>query len=90
MFQDVVACGRTSAGVEERAIAAFGALVRTVELAAAAGVVAAPDPFQATRQIWSAVRGAVAFELRGLVPNTHPEAAYRAIIQTIISGLAPR
>jgi len=90
MFQDAIPRGRESAQVGEHAIAAFCALVRTVELAAAAGVVAAADPFQAARQIWSAVHGAVASELRGLVPTPDPEAAYRAVIQAIISGLAPR
>lgn len=49
----------------------------------------APDPFEAARQIWGAVHGAIAFELRGLVPAPDLEAAYRAVIQTVISGLAP-
>src|SRR6202030_4316513 len=51
--------------VEEHAQATFGALVRIVELAAAAGVIAAPDPFEVAQQIWSAVHGAVALELKG-------------------------
>jgi AcrR family transcriptional regulator len=90
MFQDAAPRGRESAEVAEHAAAAFGALVRTVELAAAAGVLAAPDAIEAARQIWSAVHGAIAFEFRGLVPAPDPEAAYRAVIQTVISGLAPQ
>jgi AcrR family transcriptional regulator len=89
MFQDAIPRGRESAKVGEHAIAAFGALVRTVELAAAAGVLAAPDAVETARQIWSAVHGAIASEFRGLVPTPDPEATYRAIIKTIISGLAP-
>jgi len=73
--------------VGEHAIAAFGALVRIVELAAAAGVISAPDPFGAAQQIWSAVHGAVALELKGLVLTPDPEASYRALIETIIRGL---
>lgn len=57
MFQDAIPRGRESAKVGEHAAAAFGALVRTVELAAAAGVLAAPDASEAARQIWSAVHG---------------------------------
>lgn len=90
MFQDAIPRGRTSAEVAEHAIAAFGALARTVELAAEAGVLATADPLQAAWQIWSAVHGAVAFELSGLIPAPDPEAAYRAFLQVIISGLAPR
>ena len=89
MFQYAIPRGRESAKVGEHAIAAFGALVRTVELAAAAGVLAAPDAVEAARQIWSAVHGAVASELRSLVPTPDPEATYHSIIKTIISGLAP-
>jgi AcrR family transcriptional regulator len=89
MFQDAIPHGRESAEVGEHAAAAFCALVRTVELAATAGVLAAPDAFEAARQIWSAVHGAIACEFRGRVPSPDPEAAYRAIIQASISGLAP-
>jgi AcrR family transcriptional regulator len=89
MFQDAITRGRESAEVAEHAIAAFGALVRTVELAAAAGVLAAPDTFEAARHIWSAVHGAIALELRGFVPTPDPERTYRAIIQTIVRGLTP-
>jgi AcrR family transcriptional regulator len=74
--------------VAEHARASFGALVRMVELAAASGVIGAPDPLEAAQQIWSAVHGAVALELKGLVLTPDPEATYRAYIDTIIRGLA--
>jgi AcrR family transcriptional regulator len=75
---------------EEHARAAFGALVRNVELAAAAGAISAADPFEAAMQIWSSVHGAVALELKGLVLTPDPEATYRALLQTLIRGFAPR
>jgi len=87
MFEDAIPHERDSVEVGEHAIAAFGALVRIVELAAAAGVISAPDPFGAAQQIWSAVHGAVALELKGLVLTQDPEASYRALIETIIRGL---
>jgi AcrR family transcriptional regulator len=89
MFEDAIPHEHDSAEVEEHAHAAFGALVRTVELAAAAGVIAAPNPVEAAQQIWSAVHGAVALELRGLVLTPDPEATYAALLDTLIAGLAP-
>jgi AcrR family transcriptional regulator len=76
--------------VEEHARAAFGALVRKVELAAAAGVISVADPFEAAMQIWSSVHGAVALELKGRVLTPDPEATYRALLETLIRGFAPR
>jgi AcrR family transcriptional regulator len=75
--------------VATHARAAFGALVRNVELAAAAGVIAAPDPVETAQQIWSGVHGAVALELKGLVLTPDPAVTYAAFIETIIRGLAP-
>jgi len=72
------------------AATAFGALVRSVELSAAAGVIAAPDPVEAAQQIWSAVHGAVALELKGLVLTPDPLYTYTTFLDTIIRGLAPR
>ena len=76
--------------VEEHARATFTALVRTVELAAAAGVIADPDPVEAGQQIWSTVHGAVALELKGLVQTPDPQYTYQALLTTVIRGLAPR
>ena len=77
-----------SAEVAEHAAACFGALVRNVELTAAAGQIVAPDPPEVAQQIWSAVHGAVALELKGLVCTPDPEATYSALFDTIIRGLA--
>ena len=76
--------------VAEHAAAAFGSLVRIVELGAAAGVIAAPDPVEAAQQIWSTLHGAVALELKGLVLTPDPQYTYQALLATIIRGLAPR
>jgi len=89
MFEDAIPCEHESAEVDEHARAAFGALVRTVELAAAAGLLAAPDPVEAAQQIWSGVHGAVALELKGLVLTQDPAATYRAFLETLVRGLAP-
>ena len=92
MFEDAIPREREreSAQVEEHARACFGALVRGVEMASAAGVIAAPNPFEAAQQIWSAVHGAVALELKGLVLTEDPAATYGAFLDTMIRGLAPR
>ena len=76
--------------VGEHAAAAFGALVSIVELAAAAGVIAAPDPVEVAQQIWSALHGAVALELKGLVLTPDPLYTYQTFLDTLIRGLAPR
>jgi AcrR family transcriptional regulator len=89
MFEGAIPHEHDSAEVEEHAHAAFGALVRNVELATAAGVLAARDPVEAAQQIWSSVHGAVALELQGLVLTPDPEATYRALVATVIRGLGP-
>jgi hypothetical protein len=61
-----------------------------VELASAVGVIATPNPVEAAQQIWSAVHGAVALELKDLVLTPDPAATYSAYIDTIVRGLAPR
>jgi hypothetical protein len=78
------------AEVAEHAAACFGALVRNVELTAAAGQIVAPDTPEAAQQIWSALHGAVALELKGLVCTPDPEATYCALLDTIFRGLAPQ
>jgi AcrR family transcriptional regulator len=90
MFEDAIPHEHDNEEVREHARAAFGALVRAVELAAAAGVLAAPDPLEAAQQIWSAVHGAVALELKGLVLTPDPQYTYRTFLTTVIRGLAPR
>jgi AcrR family transcriptional regulator len=88
MFEEAIPHERSSDEVAEHAAAAFDALVRNVEAAAAAGQIEAPDPREVAQQIWSAVHGAVALELKGLVLTPDPEATYRAAVETMLRGLA--
>jgi len=90
MFEKAIPREHVNPDVEEHATATFLALVRVVELAAAAGVIAAPDPVEAAQQIWSGVHGAVSLELRGLVQTPDPERTYRDFMATIVRGLAPQ
>jgi AcrR family transcriptional regulator len=90
MFEDAIPHEKDNAAVGECAASAFGALVRIVELLSAAGVIAAPDPVEVAQQVWSAVHGAVALELKGHVLTPDPERTYRAFLATLLRGLAPR
>jgi hypothetical protein len=90
MFEDAIPHEKDSPEVEAHARASFTALVRIVELAAAAGQIDAPSPLEAAQQVWSAVHGAVALELKGLVLTPDPVATYRAFLETVIRGLSPR
>jgi AcrR family transcriptional regulator len=90
MFEEAVPRDRDAADVGEHAEAAFLALVRIVELGAAAGVLDAADPVEAAQQIWSCLHGAVALELKGLTLTSDPEATYRALLATLIRGFAIR
>jgi len=90
MFEDAIPHEADNPEVGEHAAACFGALVRAVELSAAAGVIAAPDPLEVAQQIWSAVHGAVALELKGLVQTPDAQYTYQSFIATLIRGLAPR
>lgn len=74
--------------VVEQAAAAFGALVRVVELAAAAGAITAPDATEVAQQVWNTVHGAVALELKGLILTPDPAVTYAACVETLIRGLA--
>jgi AcrR family transcriptional regulator len=90
MFEDAIPHMFDNPEVAEHAEAAFNALVRVVEVSAAAGVIAAPNPVEVAQQIWSTVHGAVALELKGLIQTEDPAATYRASIDTLFRGLAPR
>ena len=89
MFEDAIPHERDNPEVVEHARATFGALVRIVELASAVGVLAAPDPVEAAQQIWSAVHGATALELKGLVLTPDAEKTYLTLLTTLSRGLAP-
>jgi AcrR family transcriptional regulator len=87
MFEDAIP-REFSDEVSEHAIAAFAALVQKVEAAATAGRIEAADPTEVAQQVWSALHGAVALELKGLVLTPDPEATYRATVDTMLNGLA--
>ena len=90
MFEDAIPHEFDNEEVGEHAAAAFGALVRVVELAAAAGAIAAPNPMEVAQQIWSSLHGAVALELKGLVLTPDPQYTYQELVTTVVRGLAPR
>ena len=89
MFEGALPHDFDSPEVAEHATAAFGELVRQVELAAAAGAIRAPEPRETAQQIWSTVHGAVTLELQGLVLTPDPAATYQATLDTLLRGLAP-
>jgi AcrR family transcriptional regulator len=91
MFEDAIPRERQEAHpgeVTEQAAAAFTALVRVVEFAAAAGAISAPEPTEVAQQLWNTVHGAVALELKGLILTPDPAATYQASLETLIRGLA--
>jgi AcrR family transcriptional regulator len=90
MFEGAIPHNRDSEEVAEHAAASFEALVRNVETAAAAGRIEAAVPREVAQQIWSTVHGAVALELNDLVLTPDPEATYQALLDVLLSGLAPR
>jgi AcrR family transcriptional regulator len=90
MFEDAIPHPQASAELAEHASAAFDALVRNVETAAAAGLIVAADSREAAQQIWSAVHGAMALELNGQVLTPDPEATYQGLLATLFRGLITR
>jgi AcrR family transcriptional regulator len=90
MFEEAIPHEHDSAEVEEHALGSFYPLLRNVELAAAAGAISVTDPFEAAQQIWCAVHGAVALELKGLILTPDAEATYRGLIEMVLRGFAPR
>jgi AcrR family transcriptional regulator len=90
MFEGAIPRERPSeaAEVHEQGAAAFGALVRVVEYAAASGAISAPEPAEVAQQLWNAVHGAVALELKGMILTADPAATYQASLETLIRGLA--
>jgi AcrR family transcriptional regulator len=89
MFEDAIPHENVSAEAIEHAAAAFDALVQTVETAAAEGRIIAAQPREVAQQIWSAVHGAVALELKSLVQTPDPQTTYRDLVDTMLRGLAP-
>lgn len=90
MFEGTVPREQLSEEVGEHAAAAFGALLRNVELAAIAGRIDAAEFQEAAQQLWCAVHGAVELELKGLVQTPDLEATYEAMTDTMLRGLGSR
>jgi len=88
MFENAIPRDDLPDVVREHAAAAFGAIVGAVELAAASGVIVAPDATAVAQQLWSAVHGAVALELKGMIQTPDPTAAFDALLLTLVRGLA--
>jgi AcrR family transcriptional regulator len=88
MFEGAIPRDHLSVVVSEHAAAAFGALVRSVELAAAAGEIIAAEATEVAQQLWNAVHGAVSLELRGMILTPDPAVTFDAFLATIIRGLA--
>jgi AcrR family transcriptional regulator len=90
MFEGAIPRERATeaAEVSEQGAAAFGALVHVVEFAAVSGAIIAPEPAEVAQQMWNAVHGAVALELKGLILTPDPAATYAAFLETVIRGLA--
>lgn len=87
MFENAFHHESYSEEVSEHASAAFGALLHSVELATAARRIDVAEPQEAAQQLWSAMHGAVALELKGLVRTPDPEATYRAMMDAMLRGL---
>jgi AcrR family transcriptional regulator len=87
MFENAIPREAMSDVVKEHAGAAFGALVRSVELAAAAARIIAPDATEVAQQLWNAVHGAVALELKGLILTPDPVHTFEAMLLTVLRGL---
>ena len=88
MFEDAIPREEVPDVVKEHANATFGALVRIVELVAASGAIIAPDATEVAQQLWSAVHGAVALELKGMIQTPDPAATFEAFLLTLVRGLA--
>jgi AcrR family transcriptional regulator len=80
--------GPASAEVAEHACAAFGELVGHVEYGMAAGTIRAGDATETAQRIWSAVHGAVALELNGLVLTPDAEQTFLGVLDVVAVGLA--
>ena len=67
----------------------FGVLTRCVERAMHAGALRRNDPHGVAQQLWAAIHGAVALELIDMCLVDDVDATYRALVDTMITGLRP-
>lgn len=88
MFENAIPREELPDVVKEHATATFGALARIVELVAASGAIIAPDATEVAQQLWSAVHGAVALELKGMIQTPDPAATFEEFLLTLVRGLA--
>ncbi|GAB3272485.1 TetR/AcrR family transcriptional regulator [Kineosporia babensis] len=77
-----------SAEFGECAEAAFQILADHVVTLIAAGIFTEGDPVMLARQVWSAVHGAVALEMGGLLDPEAADTSYRQLLGMILRGLA--
>jgi len=77
----------TTDELARHATAAFDVLVAEVSRAMDAGVLRKDDPAEAAQVIWSAVHGAVAVELAGVIQVADREASYERLLAALIAGL---
>ncbi len=80
--------GLGSEQVAEASLRAFGELLARVEYAMTAGVLRQDDVTETAQQIWHAVHGAVALELRSFVLTDDASVTYERLLDTIVRGLA--
>jgi AcrR family transcriptional regulator len=73
----------------DHAAAAFFSLVRHVELAQAVGAVVGGDPAELAQRLWATIHGAVSLELRDICFVDDRDAHFEALVDTVLSGLAP-
>lgn len=76
-----------SGELKEHAGAAFDVLVDQVARAMEAGVLRRDDPREVASVIWSAVHGAVALELAGVMQTADPDATFERLLQALVGGL---
>jgi hypothetical protein len=73
--------------LKQHATAAFDVLVGEVARAMEAGMLRRDDPREVASVIWSAVHGAVALELAGVMQTADPDATFERLLAGIAGGL---
>jgi AcrR family transcriptional regulator len=72
------------------AAAAFFALVRHIEAAQAVGAIIGGNPAELAQRLWGSIHGAVSLDLRDICFVEDRDAHYEALVDTMLSGLAPQ
>ena len=87
MFDRAVPDYVPSEDAKAHAAASFGRLVRLVQRAMDAGVIAAADPTEVAQRVWSACHGQVSLEMRGMGFVDDVDAHHEALLATLQRGL---